>query len=462
MIVKVKSLAFSVLLLLLVACTTLPTPSPTPQAAATPTTAPTTLTRLSPSAREALVEFARKHQKITEEWEQLHLDFDQWVQGNLVCGVSSMQVALAQFAGDFARITERAQDLPRSSNVKHLADKLITAAEDEDEALRELMRTWQPGTQDIFERVELQQSNSVAIQKVVEDALVGAKEEASIETRGLLDNFSDSLGTLNEDWDTFHRDYDTFRSEQMKLFAAERAVRLSRLVSQFGELVIQVRNLPTSQLTRHVVDILVEAAEQEDLALRKLRDAFEEEQAASAESTPLPGGSVFEDFDTQLVNSNTQRREATEKLADIVKSSSVQNEQAVEGFTKSYDELRSLWKAFHQGYGTWRSTDGGCDRSQVVEILAQFSFRFSQLAKEVRALPRLPILQPLGEVLVEAAEGEDEAFKSLRDTWRPFNPDVYSPFQKERIAAGKLRRQVDAGVNQLLTQYAVSLQELTG
>ena len=110
---------------------------------------------------------------------------------------------------------------------------------------------------------------------------------------------------------------------------------------------------------------------------------------------------------------------------------------------------------------TWRSNEGGCDRSKVAEALGQLSVRFVKLAQEVRALPRLPILQPLGEVLVEAAEGEEQALKSLRKTWRPFDSDVYDPFEQERKAAGKLRRQVDAGVNQLLTQYDVSLQELS-
>ena len=282
-----------------------------------------------------------------------------------MCDASSMQVALDLFVGDFAKITELARDLPRSSNVRDLADKLIKAAEDDEDALRELMRKWQPDAQELFEMVNVQQSNSTAVQQEVEDALADLKEEASAASRDLLDSFSETLSSLNEDWDTFHRDYDTFRSEQRKLIASERAVRLSKLVAQFGELGMQVRNLPKAQLIRPVTDILVEAAEQEDLALRKLRDAFEQEQGGSAESAPPPGEfgaggavaapkSVFEDFDTQLVQSNTCRHDATEKLADIVKDSSIESEQAVEEFSRSYGELHLVWKAFHQEYDTWR------------------------------------------------------------------------------------------------------------
>ena len=465
-------LPFLVLLLLLAACGTSSTPTPSPQVSATPTIPPlATVTHLSPSAREVLVDFANKHQKITTDWEQFHLDFDRWVADSLACNANSLREALAQFVGDFAGITEAARELPRSSNVTDLADTLIKAAEDDEKALRDLVRTWRPDNQDVFEIVDLQQSNSVAAQKAVDDALVALKEGASAASRTLLGSFSATLDELNGEWDTFHRDYDTFRSEQRELTASDRIARLGALVSQFGELAIQVRNLPTSSITRPVTDMLVAAAEQEELALRKLMDAFEREQGASGEPPMTPGEpgtdeaaalpkSVFEDFDTQLVQRNASRREATEGLADIVKSSSIENEQAVAEFATSYDELRSAWKRFHQAYDVWRSIEGGCDRSAVTATLAQFSISFSELAKEVRALPRLPILQPLGEVLVTAAEREDQAFKSLRDTWRPFDPDVYNPFERERNAASKLRRQVDAGVNQLLTQYDISLQEL--
>ncbi|MEE9198831.1 MAG: hypothetical protein V3U26_03425, partial [Dehalococcoidia bacterium] len=94
------------------------------------------------------------------------------------------------------------------------------------------------------------------------------------------------------------------------------------------------------------------------------------------------------------------------------------------------------------------------------ETLAQFSIRFSELTRRVRAMPRLSLLEPLGETLVNAAEREEQALKPLREVWRPFDPGVYSLFDLERNAAGKLRRQVATGLNELLTHYGISPEEL--
>ena len=241
---------------------------------------------------------------------------------------------------------------------------------------------------------------------------------------------------------------------------------MSQLVAQFGDLVIEVREPPTLSLTRPVVDILVEATEEEALVLRRLRNTCDQEQSGTSPSeldkSPPPSAVIFADFDDQITLSNTQRRAASEALADLIASASAKSKAAVQAFSEAYSALLSRWTAFHQEYDSWRGTEGGCSRVRALETLGGFSLRLSALAKEVRALPRLPILQPLGEVLVEAAEREDLSLKSLRTSWRPFDATVYAFFEQEWNAASKLRRQVDAGVNELLTQYDITLLDSSG
>ena len=156
-------------------------------------------------------------------------------------------------------------------------------------------------------------TESAAVQKAVEDALLDLKDLASSKSRNLVAEFSTALDSLVGKWDIFHNDYDDFRSKRGPLSSSDVASRLSDLVARFSKLAFDGRNLPTSQITRPIAQILVTALEEEDLALRKLRDAFDQsdEEITSVEL-------ILRDFESEVVTSNTKRREAAEKLVDII------------------------------------------------------------------------------------------------------------------------------------------------
>ena len=54
----------------------------------------------------------------------------------------------------------------------------------------------------------------------------------------------------------------------------------------------------------------------------------------------------------------------------------------------------------------------------------------------------------------------EQALGELRSSWKPFDASVYQPFDQGRNGANKLRRQVVAGLNDLLSQYDISPEEL--
>ena len=736
---------------LIVACgddDEVPTPSPTPLVgAATTSPALSVLSRLSPSAKEALIAFAGAHRGITEDWEQFHADYDWWREQLVACNASTLQGTLRRFAGDFVSTVETARALPRLFDLGNQADELIAAAEREESALRELRDHWRPDSQALFEALQGTRSASAAVQEEVQDTLLDLRKRASPASRVRLSGFSQALSKLDEEWDAFHRSYDTLWSEKARLTTSETTARLSELVVQFGTVSALARAVPAASLTGAVAEVLARAAEQEELALRRLRDAFdqmaseegptalarpsfrelddqlvktntsrrdaleklgevaegfssssqallssfsnalagldedwdsfdlsynapwsEKDQLTTAQTTArlsdlvvqfgtlvagirdLPSGSLtspvagillqaaeqedralrrlrdafdlagdgagdgprpgfqdlddllvrtstmrrnaaerlagiaegltsesgalvsgfslelsalneewdafdlsyntlwfekgrltasettarlgdlvvrfggvvariralptarltapvaeilaraaadedlalrklrdafdqttgrreatqqiatedsalpasarvspgFEELDGQVVSTNAMRRSALEKLADIVEHSSLEREQALEEFSGKYAALRQGWREFEEGYDAWRRTEGGCDRSAVEARLGQFVVVFGQIGRRVRSLPRLTVLQPLGEVLIEAAEREDKALRSLRNEWRPFDTEFYGVFEQQRSASGKLRRQVDSGLNQLLTQHDVS------
>ena len=89
----------------------------------------------------------------------------------------------------------------------------------------------------------------------------------------------------------------------------------------------------------------------------------------------------------------------------------------------------------------------------LAETLVGFGVEMSQIASSVRDLPSTNILRPLEELLVVAVQREESALRQLSDSWRPYDPQTYQPFRDQRLAAGKLTRQVGVGIQELLEQY---------
>jgi len=427
-----------------------------------------TPTPVPPEERAAVLEFVNSHAAITRDWEQFHADFDAWREGLVACDASTVQVTLRQFAGSFSDITEEARKLPRSAGVRELADKVIEAVEREDGAIRRLRDNWRPDDSTVFEDVEVERAAALALQHQVQDSLSDLQVKTSPSTRLTVGAYSLAFQQLSSDWDTFHRSYDSFRAREADITSLETVDLLSQLITDFRGIVAGVRDLPASQFTDPISQTLARAAEDEDLALRRLRGTFQKEDV-EAETTGDQGGvtftpqdpTLFDAFDAQLVQSNALRRQASQALSDILEQTSEENEAAVKAFTEQYNVVLSLGDSFHRDYDDWRRTEGGCDRAQAIAKLGGFTLQFENIATTVRELPRATFLRPVGELFVEAAEREEQALRLLRNTWRPFDAEVYQALDRERVAAGKLRRQVATGTQDLMARYEISLQDLS-
>ena len=480
-----------------------------------------TPTAVPDSARAVALEFAAGNNSISIRWEEFHDDFDSWREGLVTCNADSVRAALRGFAGRFGGITATARALPRTSVVRALADDLIQAAEEEEEALRLLRDTWQPspaalalvsaggGTDEEsgqddgfnppqavfpFERVDTARAAAAVLRKEVADALSDRTERTTKSSLAEADTFSARFLSLDSSWEDFHREYDTFRSQFGDLTSGQTVARLGSLVDQFREIVGGVRRLPTTEATREVVQILAQVAQEEDLTLRRLRGTFQKtgetmigtpeeelpEEGAPAEDPGLvqEGGeaaevspeievsfeagdlSLFDAFDAQIVASNAVRLQAGQELALVLEDISKETRDLVAEFTEEYDLLLKEWNAFHRDYDEWRATEGGCDRSKAIETLSQFTVTFGEIASDVRGLPAATVLRPMGEILVEAVEREERAIRELRNAWQPYAVDVYQNLDQERGTAGKLRRQVAVGIQELLERFGISPGEL--
>ena len=511
--------ALSAVSLVAVACSQDETPQfpvgpPTPDAQATITAlsrqvqaGPPTPTAVPAQVMRSTQSFAKGYQVITTDLNQLHQDFDSW-QANLnACTQSSVQIDLQQFSGDFLSSTQSARDVSRGRGLRHLADRWMQAAEAEERVLSQLRDKRQSNeisvTDDaattmidvsandfeapvdeypaapteamspksLSEQVDAARSSSSAVLRDVTDILVDLEDRQTPATRKLLDEFLLAFQAANTMWDIYHEDYDSFRHEEASLTADEIVTGLSDLVGQFREVMVIVRELPRTDATREIAALMDEAADAEDLALRNLRDTFqrsgERSSTGVSDILDLSGSlneearfvagdpSLFGTYGSQLVKSNTVRREASAAMDRVAKTFSEDDRIALATFDGDYQALLEQWNGFHQAYGEWSKTEGGCDRKDVIGTLSGFSLRASQIAASAGRLPSSNALRPLEELLVESVRREEASLKELRDRWRPFDAAVYQKHNVQRLAAGKLTRQVGVGIQELLQQYGI-------
>lgn len=470
--------------------TTTPTPTPEPQVI-TPTPIP-------PEARETALTFAREYRAIEEDWEQFHTDFDTWRVGLASCDQSSVQMALRNFAGDFNEITVQARELPRPRPVRELADGLITAAEKEAAAFRQLRDNWQPDNTALFEAVDNARSGAANAQKVVLDQLNDLQGSAPAGSMEDTRQFSAAFEQVNQNWDRFHDNYNSLRQQQADLSSTEVSDRLTQLVTEFSNISSAVNSLPSSGTTEDMADRLKAAAEAEGQALRDLSNSFQSAEPTPAatpgltptstpeptpagtpaptptespESTPTPSDeadtsgtststALFTAMDSLVERSDAARERVAEDLEGMVGDAPAASAADIDNFRQQYDLLVREWDSFHQAYDEWRRTEGGCNRTEVIEKLGEFSVRFGELTDRVQDLPQSSFVRPMEDLLTEAAQREEEALRVLRNTWRPFTANAYQALDEERANAERLRQQAEVGVQELLERFNIPPSEV--
>ena len=107
------------------------------------------------------------------------------------------------------------------------------------------------------------------------------------------------------------------------------------------------------------------------------------------------------------------------------------------------------WDAFHERYNEWRRTEGGCDRSEVLQAIGKFNILIGELVRQGRDLPQSGYLLPIYNLLVEAVEREEGAVRALRNSWQPFTVDAFIAVDRERDNANRLRREANIALEEL-------------
>ena len=280
--------------------------------------------------------FVKQQQTIDREWDQFHREFDRWRAGLTACHRSSVHEALQDFAAGFASVTKQARDLPRTAVTRELADILIAAAEEEEAAFRQLRDRWQPDNLSLFELVEQRRSDASRAQKEAEDRALELQEQfekdADPEEREALEEFSDALDAIKNDWNGFHDDYAGLRKEGAGMDAAAVSAWLEELIAQFGGIVGAVDGLPSSDATESMIEMLQEAAEAERETMFEVNDAL------VAQDPPGPIAPPLDQMDAIVEESEDVLKEVSRTIKTIVDDDPEENLAEVKDFNGHLQE----------------------------------------------------------------------------------------------------------------------------
>ena len=114
------------------------------------------------------------------------------------------------------------------------------------------------------------------------------------------------------------------------------------------------------------------------------------------------------------------------------------------------------WDSFHEDYDEWRRTNGGCDQGQALDALGELAADFSQTVRDIQALPSGPLVRGMGQILLQAAEREQAAVLSLRETWRSLDTSAFGRYSADRSFAETLRRQTALELQDLLARQGIA------
>jgi hypothetical protein len=229
----------------------------------------------------------------------------------------------------------------------------------------------------------------------------------SPEARQTAVEFAHDYRNISQEWDQFHTDFSQWRAGLAACDRSAAEVSLRDFASEFNDVLGQARNLPRSSATRSLSDQLIKAGEDEGEALRQLRDKWQ------------PGNtSLFDALETQRSAAAAAQQEVLDKLNDLRESTDPTSLDDAKKFSQAFEQINDDWQQFHDSYSSLHDQQGDLSASEMSGKLSDLVGEFGDIVSAIGDLPSSDATDSMSEKLTEAADAEDEALKSVRDTFQ--------------------------------------------
>lgn len=282
-------------------------PAPRPVAAPLPTPAPRQAFQASAPAvssqgekaeadlqtRNALLDFARSHANLERDWGAFRKSYMDWQQ-KTAQNDTLVYKGLNDFLARFVAVKREVNQLQAPAGASEVVEKLIQAVDREDTAMRDLRDNWAGGSFDSFQKYdkERQEVNKIRrqaaaiLQELSSPSASRDRTPTSLETATpaftpgrtrtvdpqALQQLERGVQSVNRTWNDFQSSYDAWRSLDYSSEREASYVQLAAFVSGFRSLLSQISNQPAPGQLRPIAELMTQAAEKEEAAIRSLRD----------------------------------------------------------------------------------------------------------------------------------------------------------------------------------------------
>ena len=130
------------------------------------------------------------------------------------------------------------------------------------------------------------------------------------------------------------------------------------------------------------------------------------------------------------------------------------NARAVtDDFVEQQVTLTGEWDALHRAFDHWRTGLTDCHSSAAYEALRGFAVDFTVVTQTARGLPRSSHTLTSADALIDAAQQEEAAYRTLRDRWQPNNLSFFEAVEQRGAHSSNVQKRVVDNVTELREQF---------
>ncbi len=118
-------------------------------------------------------------------------------------------------------------------------------------------------------------------------------------------------------------------------------------------------------------------------------------------------------------------------------------------FAEGQANIQADWDAYHQQFDSWRAGLTSCSRNAAEMGLREFASDAAGISSLALDLPRSADTRALADLLVEAGEGEETAFRRLSIQWQPGTVSLFEAVDEARFASNAAQTSVADGLYDL-------------
>ena len=130
-------------------------------------------------------------------------------------------------------------------------------------------------------------------------------------------------------------------------------------------------------------------------------------------------------------------------------SSANQQDIPVADFVQQHSAISESWDQFHGEFDQWSASLAECHPNALREAVNDFAISFNSVTEQARGLTRGKTSGEIADLLIVAAEGEEAAFRQLRDRWQPNNISLFENVEQHRTKASQAQKSAEDRVIQL-------------